>query len=410
MQLENNLNSETLWEIYETTFVPEQVVTTGSNYMIGNGYLGYRGTFSDSTASDYVACVVSDTYDNADGVWKELVTAPNGLFTTFDVDGQSIRWGQDLSDGYRRELNVRYGEWTASGRAPGTGVTVRERRIASYDDIHLLASRLTISAERGCTVTVRSGIDGEVWSLNGDHFSTLSPTDDGNALEIAGVTGESGYDVLVRKRTVVTDGSGATVLPGDVKASTSPTRVVQEYSVPMDAGQTLTVDSFVVIYSTNDLRNGSDPWGTSATPRPAVTEVRAAAERTLLQATELGWEQTVTRHRTIWENHWRRMDVEIAGDDAAQLFIRYNLYQNMIATPAHTDHLPIGARGLSCQAYQGAAFWDQEVFNLPVFLYTNPEIARNILIYRYKTLNGARKKARDLGYQGAFYAWISGDS
>ena len=82
----------------------------------------------------------------------------------------------------------------------------------------------------------------------------------------------------------------------------------------------------------------------------------------------------------------------------------------MIATPAHTDHLPIGARGLSCQAYQGAAFWDQEVFNLPVFLYTDPEIARKILIYRYKTLNGARKKARDLGYQGAFYAWISGDS
>ena len=129
MKLENNLNSETLWEIYETTFVPEQIVTTGSNYMIGNGYLGYRGTFADSTAADYVACVVSDTYDNADGVWKELVTAPNGLYTSVDVDGQPVRWGHDLTDGYRRELNVRFGEWSATGRDPRTGVTVTERRI-----------------------------------------------------------------------------------------------------------------------------------------------------------------------------------------------------------------------------------------------------------------------------------------
>ncbi|MFO8065923.1 MAG: glycosyl hydrolase family 65 protein [Spirochaetia bacterium] len=85
-------------------------------------------------------------------------------------------------------------------------------------------------------------------------------------------------------------------------------------------------------------------------------------------------------------------------------------YQNVIATPAHTDHLPIGARGLSCQAYQGAAFWDQEIFNLPMFVYTQPEVARRMLVYRYKTLDGARRKAARLGFYGAFYAWVSGDT
>jgi len=45
-----------------------------------------------------------------------------------------------------------------------------------------------------------------------------------------------------------------------------------------------------------------------------------------------------------------------------------------------------------------------------MFLFTETETAKNILKYRYHTLDGARKKAEDLGYAGAFYAWISGKS
>ena len=101
MTLENNLNTTTQWEVFEETFIPEQFVTTGSNYMIGNGYFGYRGTFADDGRTEYVACVLSDTYDNADGVWKELVTVPNALFTRLTVDGRLLTWKDQLSN--RRE-------------------------------------------------------------------------------------------------------------------------------------------------------------------------------------------------------------------------------------------------------------------------------------------------------------------
>jgi kojibiose phosphorylase len=43
-----------------------------------------------------------------------------------------------------------------------------------------------------------------------------------------------------------------------------------------------------------------------------------------------------------------------------------------------------------------------------MFLYTQPDVARSILKYRYDTLDGARGKAKRLGYYGAFYAWTSG--
>src|SRR5690606_29463874 len=55
----------------------------------------------------------------------------------------------------------------------------------------------------------------------------------------------------------------------------------------------------------------------------------------------------------------------------------------------------------------GHSFWDSEVFMLPFFIYTMPEVARGLLEYRYKTLDGARKKARDNGYAGAQYPWES---
>src|SRR6056297_117661 len=50
------------------------------------------------------------------------------------------------------------------------------------------------------------------------------------------------------------------------------------------------------------------------------------------------------------------------------------------------------------------------MFNLPAFLHTHPDIARRLLVYRAKTLDGARRKAARLGYRGAYYAWISGDT
>ena len=69
--------------------------------------------------------------------------------------------------------------------------------------------------------------------------------------------------------------------------------------------------------------------------------------------------------------------------------------------------MSIPARGLSGQTYKGAIFWDSEIFLLPMFAYTQPEIARSLLNYRIDTLPGALKKAAEYGYRGAFYAWES---
>jgi 1,2-alpha-glucosylglycerol phosphorylase len=446
MKLDNNVNAtDDGWAIFEENFVPDQVVTTGSNYMIGNGYLGYRGTFADDRREQYVGCILSDTYDNADGRWKELATVPNGLYTELRVDGSPLGWRDGGWNRYRRELSVRHGVWTAEAEWRKRGIALSERRFAAYRDHHLLVSRMEITARRGLTLGIRSGIDGDIWSLNGNHFVASESAEDGEDLEIASVTGEYGYDIVVRQRSRLTFSDGMDVASRLIEREGA--RILRTFDLVLEKGQTIVLTSYCAVYSTNDLRTGPNPFTRVAVPqtvppsgeigiepgvptvrmpdsgedrrrlldevdphRPLLTAVRAAARESLDRATEAGWEVLLAEQHREWERRWEDMDVAVDGDATAQVLLRYNIYHNIIATPAHTDHLPIGARGLSCQAYQGAAFWDQEIFNLPMFLFSAPEIARNILIYRYRTLDGARRKARELGYDGAYYAWISGDS
>lgn len=109
----------------------------------------------------------------------------------------------------------------------------------------------------------------------------------------------------------------------------------------------------------------------------------------------------------VWHDLWSRSNVEIVGDDRADQALRYNLFQILIAAPRQDDTVSIGAKTLSGYGYRGHVFWDTEIFILPFLIYTQPKIARNLLMYRYHTLPGARMKAQKNGYQGAMYAWES---
>jgi len=57
--------------------------------------------------------------------------------------------------------------------------------------------------------------------------------------------------------------------------------------------------------------------------------------------------------------------------------------------------------------YRGHIFHDTEIFMLPFFIYAMPNLARNLVMYRYHTLPAARKKAASNGFEGAQYAWES---
>jgi 1,2-alpha-glucosylglycerol phosphorylase len=387
--LQNNLRTIDGWQIIEKTFDPDSIVTTGSNFMIGNGYLGYRGTFAEWKQEHYVACTVTDTWDTAPGSeWRELCTVPNGLFTQVWVDDEMLSAFAGETSEYHRELDLHYGLnrrsciWKAQS---GKRIRIQVEKFASYDNVHLVPMRLSIKALDPMEIKLLAGIDGRIWSLNGDHFKDTDLFSKGDYVGIENHTYEFNIqvEVVCGLKISGTEPSETTIIKEDQ-------RILQEFTFQLEAGAEAALDQTMVVYHSNDV------------PKPRQTAIADVNK-----AIETGFDALFQAHQPHWDRIWEASDIQIGGDLEAQTLARFNLYQATIATPTHAK-LPIGARGLSCQVYQGAAFWDQETFNLPMYLYTRPEVARRIIEYRYDTLPGARKKAQDLGYYGAFYAWTSG--
>ena len=77
---------------------------------------------------------------------------------------------------------------------------------------------------------------------------------------------------------------------------------------------------------------------------------------------------------------------EIAGDEEAQRALRFATYHLITATNPVDEHVSIGARGMTGEAYRGHVFWDTEIYMLPFYVLTDPPAARALLMYRYHTL------------------------
>jgi kojibiose phosphorylase len=150
-------------------------------------------------------------------------------------------------------------------------------------------------------------------------------------------------------------------------------------------GQTVTVDKIVTLFTSRDTE----------------TPMAAALDRL---ADEPSYSTLFAAHIAAWEQVWQDSDIIIEGDSKAQLSIRYNIFQVLAAAPRHDDRVSIPPKTLSGFAYSGHIFWDTEIFILPFLTLTQPALARNLLTYRYHTLDGARRKAKEAGYSGAMYA------
>ena len=105
------------------------------------------------------------------------------------------------------------------------------------------------------------------------------------------------------------------------------------------------------------------------------------------------------------KDYWDNCLVEIEGDEEANLALRYNLYQ-LIQSVGKDRHSNISPKGLSGEGYEGHYFWDSEMYIQPFFTITNPDISKQLIAFRYETLEAAKENARILGHdKGALYPW-----
>ena len=186
---------------------------------------------------------------------------------------------------------------------------------------------------------------------------------------------------------------GGSSTPSEVAGVAEHDAVYTRYSFPTPrAGETIVLERYVALVCSEDLRHG----------------VTADVEAELDAAAAQGFDAALAEQRAAWDALWQRCDVQIEGDDPAQLGLRFCLHHLLAAAPRFTDRLSVPVKLLTGEYYQGNTFYDTDLYIVPLYTFTQPELARTCLNFRYEGLRPGREVARQLGYDGAKLAWQAG--
>jgi kojibiose phosphorylase len=378
------------WLLTEDRFDPARQHHQETIFNIGNGYLSTRGAFEEGYPGDRRATFIHGVFDAAPIVYTELANASDWLPFTVLLDGERFSLADGTLESYRRALDLRTGllERTVRWRSPsGHCATLTFQRFASLADPHTLFIRCRVIPEFAGALEFRLALNGNTDNEGLVHWRWLGQGRRDGAVFLHNRTRVSQIDVACAMRLEVPEGQVVSEAFWDVE--NTPTLASAFRAAP---GQAVTVDKFVAIATSRDT------YGDTSGPVELALE-RVQAARSFPAALQA--------NARAWEQEWERADVVIEGDEEAQISLRFNLFQLLVAAPRGDDRVNIGAKTLSGFGYRGHCFWDTEVFMLPVFIYTAPHIARNLLNYRCRNLPGARQKARLNGFEGAQFPWES---
>ncbi len=132
--------------------------------------------------------------------------------------------------------------------------------------------------------------------------------------------------------------------------------------------------------------------------------------RRTAEALQKGYSRLFEEHRGEWEKIWATSDVTVEGDIAAQQAIRFNIFHLNQTYTGKDERLNIGPKGFTGEKYGGSTYWDTEAFVLPFFLKTaTMEVAKNLLLYRYRHLQKSIENAAKLGFNdgAALYPMVT---
>jgi hypothetical protein len=163
-------------------------------------------------------------------------------------------------------------------------------------------------------------------------------------------------------------------------------RLALDVSLKVERGRTYVFTKYVAA-----SRAG---WGGNATEDLALAR----------EARNRGFARLLDEHRAAWDALWQS-DILIEGDAKAQQVAHSELYYLLASATADTAWSP-GPCGLTL-CYAGHVFWDADTWIFPALLLLHPERAKPLVDFRERTLDAARQRARQRGFDGAMYPWES---
>ena len=382
------------WRVIQEGFEPSRDRQMETLFALGNGYLGVRGSSDFPVPTAQPDLFIAGVYDGkaAGSPYSEVNFHTNGSRTSLESEivpfPSPFQFRFSLQDGppfthsdettaRTRTLNLQVGRYEEAHVLKARDGTVRilSSRFASLHQPHILLQKLRISADH-CSAGAQL-----------DFSMELTDTDPRYPHLIQDAP-ESAFP-LSSLHVYKTRGSGVTTAIASRVFSKDPDSHPGPYRFALQPTETVEFNRVIAIFTSRD-----------------TTDPAAAARALLANCLPSSFEAEFHLHAEVWRRFWSKADLSYGEGIARTQAQRFNLYHLRIAA-GDDSRISIPAKALSGRAYEGHVFWDSEIFMFPFLLYSEPELARNILLYRFNTLDGARSRARGLGYRGASYAWES---
>ncbi|MEV4723750.1 glycoside hydrolase family 65 protein [Micromonospora humida] len=398
------------WHIRETRLDMDVLAQSESVFALSNGHIGLRGNLDEGEPHGLPGTYLNSFYELRPLPYAEagfgfpesgqtIVNVTNGKLIRLLVDDEplDLRYGELLS--HERVLDLRAGtlyremHW----RSPaGREVKVRSTRLVSFTQRSIAAIHYEVEAVSG---PLRLILQSELVANENLPAQSRDPRvaavlESPLQAEEELTTGDGG---LLIHRTKVSGLRVAAGMGHDVDAPGKTTLESEGYEdwvrttigCVLQPGETVRVVKYLA-YGWSSRRS-----------LPALRDQVGAA---LAAARLAGWDGLHREQREYLDGFWDAADVRVEGDPEVQQAVRFGLF-HVLQAGARAERRPISAKGLTGPGYDGHAFWDTEMFVLPVLTYTQPGAVRDALYWRHATLEQARERARMLNLAGAAFPW-----
>ncbi|MBK9292518.1 MAG: beta-phosphoglucomutase family hydrolase [Bacteroidetes bacterium] len=373
---------------------------------VGNGYFGTRGAMEETHANkvNYPGTYMASMYNRLvtkvagrDVENEDFVNLPNWLPVTFRIaGGEWFDPNQSKILRIRRTIHFDTGlmerEMLVEDRE-GRQTSVRSQRFASMDNMMLAGLKYQITPlNYSADIELKSTIDGDLInagverykSLNQQHLAPVSQGVEHDKMFVLVETTQSKHRICVAAIHHFNQATPQYEVGKSVVSAVFRTHAQQN--------QTLTLEKIVSLCSDKET---------------FVEDALPSALNALKK--DMRFDALFNRSAESWKHLWQKADITLSGDRFSQKLLRLHIYHLFVSMSPHNTRLDasITARGLHGEAYRGHVFWD-ELYILPWYDFQLPEVAKSMLMYRYRRLDAARAYARQHGYRGAMFPWQSG--
>ena len=401
------------WNIIVQGFDPKQVTKHESLFSLGNGAMGCRANFEEQyTGETFQGSYIGGVYypdKTKVGWWKngypeyfaKVLNAPSWLGINISINNCPLDLNTciEVKD-FRRQLNMKEGWYERSFTATLPNeqqVQVKVQRLLSLRHdamgaLHYQITPLTADAQLQIESYLDSGVKNNDANWDEHFWNTLAITHQGNRAAIIAETKKTKFKVCTFMQNALA--VNQQLVAAQATAHTADNYISKQYEVKVKKGDTLAIEK-IGGYVTAESN----------------TENTLLAENTFALLNEnINFATLLQQQKEDWAAIWETADIEIDGDVKAQQAIRFNIFQlNQTYSGKHSQ-LNIGPKGFTGEKYGGSTYWDTEAYCLPFYMATkSPQVARNLLLYRYKQLPQAIANAQKLGFSegAALYPMVT---